>query len=358
MTADRTAFAGVWLLLAVAVLTPLDAQAQAKRLVCWTDDMGRKACGDSLPPKYADKPRNIIDPSGRTVKVVPGAPTPEQRVAMEAKARQDAVAQRAAEQQSAYDRALLATYATPQELASLRDDRLASIDTSIELSEASVRRDMVSVAELRARLPAATSKEKPEPRLLKQVTEFEESLADTQHSLAALRKNRETLCNNFTRDIRRFQELKNGAVTFTSPCPVAGSLSSDAAAATDITGVRAFFDHHAELENDFDPAFLDNYAENAVIRIPRLDASGKPVIEERKIADYRAELIKALPAAKQKLETHQYSDIRIEPGKDGRATVSGKRTSTLSKTSEPFYVVVRSSGSGWKIVEAGSQPAP
>jgi hypothetical protein len=123
--------------------------------------------------------------------------------------------------------------------------------------------------------------------------------------------------------------------------------------------VRAFFDHHAELENDFDPAFLDNYAENAVIKIPRLDASGKPGdrgAQDRRLP--RGRLIKALPAAKQKLETHQYSDIRIEPGENGRATISGKRTSTLSKTSAPFYVVVRSSGSDWKIVEAGSQPAP
>jgi len=360
MRGDRPASAGLWLLIAVVVLTPPTVLAGPgnKRLVCWTDDMGRKACGDSLPPKYADKARNIIDSSGRTVKVVPGAMTQEQRVALEAKARQDAVSQRAADQQSAYDRALLATYATPQELAALRDDRLTSIDTSIELSEAAVRRDTVSVAELRARLPAAGSKEKPEPRLLAQITEFEQSLADAQRSLASMRKNRETLCNNFTRDIRRFQELKNGAVTFTSSCPAAGSLSSDTAAATDITGVRAFFDHHAELENDFDPAFLDNYAENAVIKVAGVDASGKPVTEERKISDYRAELIKALPAAKQKLETHQYSDIKIEPGKDGRATVSGKRTSTLSKASTPFYVVVRSSGASWKIVEAGSQPAP
>lgn len=356
MRGDRPALAGVWLLLAVAALTPPNVQAQSKRLVCWTDEMGRKACGDSLPPKYADKPRNIIDSSGRTVKVVPGALTQEQRAAMEARARQDAVAQRAADQQSAYDRALLATYANPQELAALRDDRLASIDTSIELSESAARRDTVSVAELRARLPAAGSKEKPQPRLLKQITEFEASLSATQHSLAALRKNRETLCNNFTRDISRFQELKNGTVAFSSPCPAIGSLSSDTAEATDITGLRAFFDHHTELENDFDPAFLDNYAENAVIKIPRLDASGKAVIEERKIADYRAELIKALPAAKQKLETHQYSDIKIQPGENGRATVSGIRTSTLSKAGAPFYVVVRSSGSDWKIVEAGSQP--
>lgn len=369
MRGERPAFSGLCLLLAAAILTAPTAGAQSagqqrtptgghKRLVCWTDDAGRKACGDSLPPQYADKTRAIIDSAGRTVRVVPGALTPEQREAMEAKAREDAVAQRAADQQSAYDRALLATYSTPQELAALRDDRLASLDTSIELSEASARRDAVSVAELRARLPAADSKEKAPTRLLKQVAEFEKSLAETQRSLGLMRKNRDALCNNFSRDIRRFQELKNGAVTFSSPCPAAGSLSEDAERPVDVAAARSFFDHHTELENDFDPAFLDNYADNAVIKVSQVDAGGKRVIVERKIADYRAEQLKALPAAKQKLDTHQYSDIRIEPAKDGRAIVSGKRTSTLSKSSTPFYVVVRTSGSGWKIVEAGPQAAP
>lgn len=366
MRGEPRAIGGLSLLLAAALVFSSAAGAQSKpkpgsgnkKLVCWTDEVGRKACGDSLPPQYADRQRKLIDGAGRTLKVVPGAMTAEQRAALDAQAREDAIAKRAADQQAAYDRALLATYAKPEELAALRDDRLASIDTTIQLSESAARRDAVSVAELRARLPAAGSKDKPDARLVKQIAEFETSLASTQRSLSDMRRNRETLCSNFTRDIRRFQELRQGSVTYNSPCPAPGSLSTDTEGATDIAGARTFFEHHAELENDFDPALLDNYAEGATIKLTKVDPSGKSVTEERKISDYRAEQIKRLPAAKQKLDTHVYSDIKIEPGKDGRAMVSGKRTSTLSKSTTPFYYLVKSSGTEWKIVEAWSEAKP
>ena len=362
MSGERRTLGGLWLLLAALLAFPSIASAQSpsrpsgKKLVCWNDELGRRSCGDSVPPRYADKQRNVMDGTGRTVKVIPGALTPEQRAAAEAKAKQDAIAQRAADQQAAYDRALLATSARPQDLAAVRDDRLSSVDTTIELSEAAARRETVSVAELRARLPPPGSKDKAPPGLLKQIAEFETSLAHTQRSLSEMRKNRETLCANFTRDIERFQLLKSGTVTYTSPCPVAGSLVADAEAATDVTGARAFFDHHAELENDFDPAQLDNFAENAVIKVTRVDPAGKSVTEERKLAVYRAEQVKALPVAKQKLETFQYADVKIEPGKGGRAMVSGRRISSVSKASSPFYFVVKTSGDKqWKIVEAWSE---
>lgn len=368
MRGEGRALGAFWLLMAAAVAFPSSvtfAQSQpkssGKKLVCWNDELGRKSCGDSVPPRYADKQRKVVDGTGRTVKVIPGALTPEQRAAAEAQARQDAATQRAADQQAAYDRALLATYAKPQELAALRDDRLASLDTTIQLSESAARRETVSVAELRARLPAPGSKDKAPPGLLKQITQFETALSETQQSLSDMRKNRETLCANFTRDIQRFQELKSGAVTYSSPCPAAGSLAPDAEATTDIAGARAFFDRHAELENDFDPALLNNFADTAVIKVTQVDASGKSVMEERRIAVYRAEQLKALPVAKQKLDTHQYADVKVEPGKGGRAMVSGRRISTLSKSSAPFYFVVKTSGDKqWKIVEAWSeaQPAP
>lgn len=363
MRGETRSLAAACLLLATALVSSTAALAQSKppppshkRMVCWTDDAGRKSCGDALPSNYADKQRTILDGTGRAAKVIPGAMTAEQRAVMDAKARDDAAAQRVADQQAAHDRALLATYATPKELAALRDDRLSSIDTSIELSEAAVRRDTVSLAELRARLPASGAA--PNPRLTKQIAQFEDSLTSAQRLLGEMRTNREALCNSFTRDIARFQELKNGTVTYSSPCPAPGSLSTDSEPVVDVAGARSFFIRFAEMENDFDPALLDSYADNAVIKVTRVDEHGKSVIDERSIADYRTEQVKTLPLAKQKLDSHQYSDIKVEPGKNGRAMVSGKRISALTKTSTPFYVVVKPTGHEWKIVEAGSQPPP
>lgn len=202
------------------------AQAQGspppkKRLVCWTDDAGDRACGDAVPARYADREKKVIDSSGRTVKTIPGAPTAEQIAEREEQSKRDAAAQREADRQAAYDRALLATYARPEELASLRDNRLATLDTSIDLAEAAARRDSVSIAELRARVPAG---QQPDARLRASIKTQESTLAETQRAVAELRRNRESVCATFTRDIRRFQELKFGTVAFDSPCPPFGAF--------------------------------------------------------------------------------------------------------------------------------------
>ncbi|MGH8518118.1 MAG: hypothetical protein ACREUE_11730, partial [Panacagrimonas sp.] len=91
-------------------------KAGSTRMVCWQDDAGRRACGDAVPAQYANRQRAVLDGSGRTIKVIPGALTPEQRASQEAKSREVAALQQAADQQAAYDRALLATYSKPEEL--------------------------------------------------------------------------------------------------------------------------------------------------------------------------------------------------------------------------------------------------
>lgn len=236
MDGDLRRNAGILLLgAAVALLGVGVAQAQSppkgagKRMVCWQDDAGRKACGDSVPAQYADRQRAVLDGSGRTIKVIPGAMTPEQRAEHEAQARELAALQQAEDQRAAYDRALLATYSKPQDLAELRDDRLESLDIRISLAEAGLKRDSVSLAELRSRLPAEGSAEKPTPRLLRQIKGFEESVSASQRALGEMRRDRESVCTNFARDIRRFQELKSGTVTYESPCPAPGSLNEETA---------------------------------------------------------------------------------------------------------------------------------
>lgn len=238
MDGDPRRLAGTLLTLAAtALLAAAPAQSQTPpkaggtRLVCWQDDAGRKACGDSVPAKYADRQRSVLDGSGRTIKVIPGALTPAQRAEQEAQAREVAAMQQAADQQAAYDRALMATYSRPEDLAELRDDRLESLDTRIALAEAGLQRDSVSLAELRSRLPAEGAADKPTPRLLNQIKGYEEAVAHSQRALGEMRRDRENLCTTFARDIQRFQELKSGAVTYQSPCPAPGSLEAPAAVA-------------------------------------------------------------------------------------------------------------------------------
>lgn len=370
MAGERGARAGFWLTLAVAcgACVPLGVLAQSqpnknrstqgsavskKRLVCWTDEGGNRACGDSIPPQYADREKEILDGSGRTVKVIPGALTPEQRAAQAEQATRDAAAQREADQQAAYDRALLATYSRAEELADLRDDRLATLDTSIGLIESAVRRDTVSVAELRSRVPQG---KQPEGGLKANLARFETSLAENQRAIADLRKNRDAVCTTFARDIRRFQELKSGTVSFESPCPAPGSIAPGKELAVDLAGARRFFDRFIDLERDYDPAMLELYADTAVIKTTRKGGDGQIKESQVKMADYRKQAEKALPAAKTSGESYAYADVKVEPVGPSRARISGTRTAERSGASTPFYLVAREGSKGWRIVESGTGP--
>lgn len=342
------------LFLMVALAAPL-ASAESKppgkkRLVCWTDDAGNRACGDAVPARYAGKQKQILDETGRTVKTIPGALTPAQRAAQELQLQQEAEAKRAAEQQAAYDRALTATYSTPQDLAALRDDRIATIDSTIDIREAAARRDSVTLAELRTRLPPADSKTKPPAGLLKNIGQYEESLAENQRVVADLLKSRENICSTFARDIHRFQELKSGTVDFDSACPPRGSFAKPEHK-IDLAAARSFFDRWVEMERDHDPELLALYADEGVVKVRSIGADGKATDAEMTMAEHRKALVKALPLAKERHESRVYSNLTVTDEGNGRAKISGTRTSTLTKIPASFYVVLKPSGQSWRIAE-------
>lgn len=331
--------------------TPPSKPPSKKRLVCWTDDAGNRSCGDAVPARYAGREKQVLDQSGRTVKTIPGDLTPEQRAAQAAQLQQEAEAKRLADQQAAYDRALTATYSTPQDLVVLRNDRLTTIDTTLEIREAAARRDSVTLAELRTRLPEAGSKTKPDPAVVKSISQYEISLAENQKVIGDLIKSRETICSTFARDIRRFQELKTGTVSFDSPCPAGGSLNRPAEK-LDLAAARSFFDRWVEMERDFDPQLLTLYADEGVVKVRSLGRDGKASDTQISMAEYRKELVKSLPLAKEKLDTKTYADIRVSDEGDGSVKVSGTRASRLTKVPEPFYLLLRPNGQSWRITEA------
>ena len=50
-------------------LLAASAPAMAGKIVCWTDDDGKRACGDRVPPKAARKERTVMDEDGRAREV-------------------------------------------------------------------------------------------------------------------------------------------------------------------------------------------------------------------------------------------------------------------------------------------------
>ncbi len=346
------AFALAALLMGAPLHAAQGGQLFKVKVVCWKDDAGRRACGNAVPPKYAKKERQILDSVGRTREVIPAEMTAEEREAAQAKAQAEAKAALARERQAAYDRALLQTYSETHELIALRNDRLATIDTRTDLTQAAARRDASALADLRSRLPEPGSRKKAHPRLLANIEKFEGLVAANTRAISELVQNRADICTSFTRDIKRFQEITLGRVDQDSPCPPPGAFAPKDDQAVDLVAAREFFDSFVETERAFDPAIIGLYSPEAIIHLERIDADGSSVQKDHNLESFAKFLIDELEESKLNLETQVYSAIKVTAEPGGRARVKAIRTDRRSKVSAPFEMVIKNNKErSWVIVE-------
>jgi hypothetical protein len=203
---------------ALALQTSAHAQRQQEgtRLYRWVDDKGVVHYGDSVPPEYANRDRNILNNQGVAVGFQEGEITAEERAAI---ARREAAAETARaekEEVARRDRMLLQTYLTVADIEDLRDRRLELLESQIKVTELylnNLRKRLVGLqAEAGAFKPYTTDPNAPQipenlavdiSRTAASINLYEQTLARTRNDQTALRL-------SFNNDIARFRELKGG----------------------------------------------------------------------------------------------------------------------------------------------------
>jgi hypothetical protein len=203
---------------ALALQTSAHAQRQQEgtRLYRWVDDKGVVHYGDSVPPEYANRDRNILNNQGVAVGFQEGEITAEERAAI---ARREAAAETARaekEEVARRDRMLLQTYLTVADIEDLRDRRLELLESQIKVTELylnNLRKWLVGLqAEAGAFKPYTTDPNAPQipenlavdiSRTAASINLYEQTLARTRNDQTALRL-------SFNNDIARFRELKGG----------------------------------------------------------------------------------------------------------------------------------------------------
>lgn len=94
------------LTLIFAITLPMAAAADNhQKIYSWEDDDGNVYYGDSIPAKYAERPKEVVNEHGVTLAEIEGKKTEEQKEAE----RIEMARQAAVEQQRVADQALLAT---------------------------------------------------------------------------------------------------------------------------------------------------------------------------------------------------------------------------------------------------------
>ena len=208
------------LLFVVAALGAASALAQPRqegaRLYRWVDDKGVVHYGDSVPPEYANRDRNVLNNQGVQVGFEEGEITPEERAAIQARDAEAAAARAAKEEVARRDRMLLQTYLSVADIEDLRDRRIELLESQIKVTELylnNLRKRLVGLqAEASAFKPYTTNPDAPQipenlaldiSRTAASINLYEQRLSQTRSDQAALRV-------SFNNDISRFRELKGG----------------------------------------------------------------------------------------------------------------------------------------------------
>lgn len=204
-------------LLAALFSTTLWAQAP-KRIVCWTDEQGQRACGDVVPPQIAEREQRILNERGVVVETRARQLTAEEQQALAEAEAASARAAEEAEKAAAYDRFLLQTYRDEAELREQGERRLTDLRGRRALAETSVTETRKSVEALEKRVAAMKYGErKVPPKLLEQLEQFRTAEREHRSALGALDRQLAELGARYERDIVRFRALKAEAESPAAP---------------------------------------------------------------------------------------------------------------------------------------------
>lgn len=177
---------------------------------CWTNRDGVRECGNMVPPEYAQKETRTVDKHGITTDVNKRAPTraelaeqERQKAAeqkrLEAEKRQEEIEAKRREKQAKYDRVLLATFLTEEDIIRSRDRKVSSIDASIELTN--ITKDKLQKKLEKEKQRAAKNNQNDIKSLQKQIDEKKKYVASKQ-------REKKELIAKYAADLERFRELK------------------------------------------------------------------------------------------------------------------------------------------------------
>jgi hypothetical protein len=171
------------------------------------DERGQYQYGQSIPAVCMNQDVEVVDKTGRVVRIVQGPISMQEIEAQKA-------AEEAAKAAAQRDRTLLATYLSVDDIERLRDQRLGLLEQQSQVTEQYI----ANLRERAARLTTDVQKYRPysdRPKAVPLPDHLAQELVNTVNSLQVyeeeLAKNtaeRDRLRADFEADINRFKELK------------------------------------------------------------------------------------------------------------------------------------------------------
>jgi len=171
------------LLIALLVGITFSLPAMAK-LYKWVDKKGVTHYGETIPPEYADRDREELNKSGRTVKVIE-VPTPAERKALKEAEEKKRADDKAAIESKRRDKTLTSTYSNSDEIDLARNRSLQQVNARINNHTSQLKMASDNLQALQKESEGYTNADKPIPSTL------QDDLKDTQARVDRLQMNLE-----------------------------------------------------------------------------------------------------------------------------------------------------------------------
>jgi len=187
-----------------------------RKLYTWTDDKGVVHYGDSVPPEFANRDRNLLNTQGVRVGFEEGEVTEAERAEL---AKKKAAADQAAAAQAEIDRhdkMLLQTYIAVADIEDLRNRRLELLESQIKVTElylTNLRKRLVLLQdEASVYKPYTAKPDAPQipENLALDISRTASSINNYEKMLSKTRTDQTALRASFDDDIVRFRQLKGG----------------------------------------------------------------------------------------------------------------------------------------------------
>lgn len=182
----------------------------------WVDEDGKRHYSDRVPPADSKRERKVIDDRGFTVETLPEERTAEEQKAIdraEAKARREKqLTEKQRRESIAYDNLLITSYQSVTDIEKARDNRLGLLDASILVEVQTHSDNLKRLNALKDKEKALVDNGKPvSDKFSKRLKQARYALSVNESNIAELKRQRAETEAKYSRDIKRYNELKLAA---------------------------------------------------------------------------------------------------------------------------------------------------
>jgi len=179
---------------------------------CWTNKDGVRECGNEVPPEYAQGQTRTMNSRGMTVEEKAGKPTKAQELL--AKEQKEAAQPKEqtnepSKEQQAYDRVLLASYLSEQDIIAARTRKITAIDATITYNTGVIAK---LEEKLKREQDKAEAKKKggkePSDVEQKDIALLQKQIDDKKTFIASKQQEKEATNQEYEGYLNRFRELK------------------------------------------------------------------------------------------------------------------------------------------------------